>query len=369
MKPSYPTFLMPDDANGPKSILGHQAKWIYLAISLAISLCFASCLQTIDFEVEKDKLEGIAIDAVLNVGRDASVDVTLAQLFNFSFESTRPLEEAQVTLENTIGQSIEIPASVIGSYSRKITDGDAFELKDGMGFRILLAMQDGSKIQSDFDYLWSAASTPSLRKNPIEVFITRRDQVLTRDAFEFFTSLHIESTEPNANGRYRWDVLETFRVFNADGECYFTNPLDVNNVKVFDANSISATGEYRLLSRVINPFRAEGYYIQVIRRSLSQEAYSYWSEVDRTITRMGGQFEEAPGRVRTNFSYVEGQSRDLFGFFYATHSDTTRIYVSPEEAKFVPPTCLSGQGISSFCQGYNNQNGGTKLKPSWWDAD
>ena len=88
-------------------------------------------------------------------------------------------------------------------------------------------------------------------------------------------------------------------------------------------------------------------------------------------------FEAPAGRIRSNFQPIDENSKDeVFGYFYATQEDTTRIFVDPSLADFPamfcpgPPTPqpFGARCLPRFpCCDCLLEQGSTLQKPDFWE--
>ncbi|MBX2815380.1 MAG: DUF4249 domain-containing protein [Saprospiraceae bacterium] len=338
-------------------------------------LCMAlGCLDSIDVRLDEGLQEGLVIDSKLVAGEPSVFTLQTSKIFNYELESGRLVTMKRVILQNDLGESLEVPTRRTGVYRLEIGAEDAFTIEDGVSFRVLIEQVDGSSLQSEFDPLWTITRPSMASKKLVESIRLDADgrEVVT-PVYEISTTLTNQSSEPNASARLKWDFVETFRIIDDEDKiCYLSNNRDVLNVKVFDTNFLTEEGWVPLFDRFIDPFMARGYYIQAIRESLSEPAFAYWKNVETVVERDGGQFEPPAGRLQGNFSYSsELQPADLFGFFYATRTDTSRIYISPEDAFFPTPFCeIPVPRPPQFpCGDCLEHPRATLVKPAWWTEE
>lgn len=341
---------------------------LFLALALMVS-----CLDPINLGVDGGLTQGISIDAKLVASNPPQFRMVAERLFNYDLNSRQRISMRSVSLENSLGERVEIPQRGTGIYFLEIED-PGFTIEDGISYRLLITQVDGPMMETTFEPLWSIPESTTLDKSSIEIErIDPRLGLVTIPAFEITGTVPLQSSEPDANARMRWDMQEIYALTDDSSKvCYLSNNQDIFNVRVFDTNLLSSAGSVPLTQGPITPFMAEGYYFIAIRESLSETAYTHWKNLETVVEREGGQFEPTAGRLATNFEYVsENPPGDIFGFFYATTQDTSRIYISPEDAGNPTPFCLIPVEMPPAfpCGNCLEQEGATLIRPAWWVED
>jgi len=335
-------------------------------------LLLVSCLDPIDFSIDQGLTQGISIDAKLIASSPPQLRMVAERLFNYDLNSRQRVSMKSVLLENSLGERIEIPQGATGVYYLEIED-PGFTVEDGISYRLVITQIDGAMMETAFEPLWSIPQSSELDKSLIEVErIDASLGLVTIPAFQISATIPAESSEPEAKARMRWDMQETYRLTDDSSRvCYLTGNHDVLNVRVFDGNILQGGGSVPLTQRSITPFLAEGYYMSAIRESLSETAFTHWQNLETVVEREGGQFEPTAGRLATNYRYIsDNPPGEIFGFFYATTQDTSRIYISPDEAGSPTPFCqIEVDGPAFPCENCLEDEGATLTKPVWWIAD
>jgi len=118
--------------------------------------------------------------------------------------------------------------------------------------------------------------------------------------------------------------------------CYLSSFIISGGLKLLDPRETRAEAfnneNYSIdLFRTSIDFRfAEGFMVFAIAESLTPTAFEYYAGIRQNTNFRGGMFDPALGNVKSNFTTVNGERIDVFGFFYSTEQDTQQIFISPE---------------------------------------
>jgi len=103
---------------------------------------------------------------------------------------------------------------------------------------------------------------------------------------------------------------------------------------------------------------------------LSQGAFEYLEQI-KTITDLSGNFfEDPPGKIIGNFQNINDPDEEVFGYFYATQTDTVRSFVSTTDYE-ARPECpgtgaVNDPSISRKCFDCLLEINSTTTKPDYW---
>lgn len=136
----------------------------------------------------------------------------------------------------------------------------------------------------------------------------------------------------------RWDIEEAytylgtalplshFPLSGGQVQCYVES--DLNEQRVFlhngEKNRATSIPDQLFVSRRIDKSFQTLHYFNLIRSSLSKEAYEYWSRLDGIVNRQGSIFDVPPAAVPGNVLSMTGDETVL-GFFEVISVDTTRL--------------------------------------------
>jgi len=116
--------------------------------------------------------------------------------------------------------------------------------------------------------------------------------------------------------------------------CYLTQKVDVNDIFVLDASSITVDklDNFTVLEDLIRSNYAEGQYMTIFQQTINKGVYDYWNSIKIITERSGSMFDPPAGKITSNISNPDDPSEEIFGYFFVAQQDTIRLYVSPEMA-------------------------------------
>jgi hypothetical protein len=349
---------------------------------------FSGCLDEIDLPIEPNLDSAIVIEGHLQLGNPSTVNITINRLFDFTANSFQPVNVREVLLLDEQNHSMPLLERSAGNYVATIEDNNPLKVEIGKSYQLQITTFDNRKIVSTPEPL---LATPKPGAVNVAIFAKDRlnddGQIVQIDHLGFTINTPITISTDGKAARYLWTLEQTYRLSDSpnrvleDGkQCYITQPINVTNVHVLDGNEYSGSSEVSapIYEAPINYFFSEGYYLTVFQHSLSEGAFNYWDQVRQVIDRDGNMFETPAGTIRSNFVNVDdGESTpNIFGYFYATSTDTTRFYVAPEVAgspsMFCPWPVNQVVSPSAKCPRFPcceclEENGSQLQKPVFWD--
>lgn len=358
-----------------------------LGLLTLVALCLTTCLDEIDLGQGEALPDGIVFQGRINAGVDgepSDVAVRLERLF-IAQESNRPsaVVTATVVLENTEGETFSLLFRN-GAYRATIPDNDpSFRVAPGLGYRIRVNTREGEEYETAFDVLPEPLPIEGVEavRGLVEVenVIGRPEDV---PAYEFRVTAPVNY--PDGSPTFiRWTLERTYKVtdlpelrpfdMNDPKVCYVTRAFDGSNLILF--NSLESTADrvedFPLTTQVINFEFAEGYVMTVYQEAISREANRYFSQVAQIASRESSLFEPPAGPVVGNARDVNGETNNVFGFFYATSRTLDRLAVSPAAAGNPGFYCPLSRGMSPFPQPNNCDNclfidGSFLVRPEWF---
>lgn len=346
-------------------------RFIGLAIGLKfciIILLFSSCIDKIQLDVPDGLSTSIVIQGKLTKSDVTSIKVKIDQLFNFDGLSEFFSVDKVILIDET-DNKIEIPWIGDNTYY-KILD-DVFLVEYGRSYKLRVQLKDESVIESDFSQLKQLEKNNSLRYE----IISREEfnefgQPINTKYIQYYYKIKI-SDDIEIN--YRHDITRTYRFTdyreprNLNGilqvvpmpsdkrrTCYITDNRDILNMKLIDQELFSKIAdqdqfyESMIYEELIDWVYAEDYMLTVIQESLDQEAMIHFDKISNVLDFTGGMFEAIPSQVNSNMRYINDSDEDVFGYFYASDLDTTRIFIPKQEVERPDTICLIPiEGISS----------------------
>jgi hypothetical protein len=340
----------------------------------ASSLLLWGCLDQIKLDIPAD-LQGqrLLIQGRLTKGETAQVNVDVLQIINVDrLNSPEGVNDAEVTLRHTSGQSVVLKRTADGAYKALLTaEHPEFPVVTGQTYQIEVRLADGQRYRSTFEPLMEVPKmdtlsfgysfTESLNDIGNVVFDTLLD-------YQIKTPLRISEDE---KARLRWDIFGTYRLTDDFGKtCYLFEQIQVDEVKVFNDQVLNfeQLDSFVITSTPWNYRYAEGYFARIVQESLSPGAFAYWDQTQKVITRSGNMFDPPPGKLVTNIRNIEDPDIEVLGYFYATEQDTLQMYIPPERVGSPKRHCpeIPPSSAQTLCDNCLFATGSTLQRPKFW---
>jgi len=366
-------------------IMSKKANKFFKTSLLLSLLSLIGCLDPIELKIPEGFDETLVIQGALTKGSPSSIELTVTRLFDFTVESLTRVNVSEVILSDGEGNSVEIDRVGTGLYRTIFDESHPIEIEFNKSYKIDLRTFDGRSYASSLEPLLPVPKVDSLSIQGVEKEIVFADGETTRvDSLvrlAVHTPLEVAGSEERIG--LKWDLRRVYRVTDTPIEvgvesktCYLTEDIDITSVKVFDASDlrVNRLEDYEVFDQAFNFTMGEGLYFELIQSSLSPTAFEYFDQVGQLLDREGNMFEAPAGKLVTNFVNTEDASEEVFGYFYATTTDTARVYVSPEFANsprsFCPPPSglvrMDGSCAAPTCCDCLSFENSTTIRPSFW---
>lgn len=352
--------------------------WLSLVL-----LGLGGCLSEISLDVPETNSQSIAIRGRLVYSDTIFVSVKITNVSDFTADDIpKPILGAVVELTDENGQRISLPMREEGIYEQGITQDDpSFSVKPGMKYQLSVRTQEGKLYLSAPELLLegprpSGIRQDTIRREIINAFGNKENQVY----LQFLITTPLNTPEHNEKAMLKWNFTGTYRFtesnltfpFPNTRICYFTDVLDLENVVVFNGRESGqeVLTDFLILEEELNHRFSDGFYLTSVQESLSEGAFRYWESTSRVVNLTGNFFEAPPGKIKGNFYNPEDPEEEVFGYFYATQTDTFRLYVPPGDdpiRQFCPlEAAPNDPGVHPICYDCNSRYGSTLIKPDFW---
>lgn len=371
-------------------------------ISLLI-LISTSCVDEIQLDPPAGFDESIVILGKLSRADKTSIKIDISQLFNFDGKTDFfPVDK--VLLFNGLGNSINIPWVGDQTYF-KVLNG-VFPVEYGESYMIRVELENGNIVESDLSVLNELEKNNSLRYVLDERSVPNKfGPGNTKTYVQYYYKTQLSS---DVETKYHHDITRTFRFTDyrkprPDGPegnlrapptswkrktCYVTDDRGFTDTKLLDPISLSKVldddmmHESMIYEEVVDWPYAEDHNFTIVQESIDQATYDYYDKITRLLSFSGGMFEPRPAVVSSNMRYLNDTDASVYGFFYATDQDTSRLYLGREAVGLPDTICLrpvvafsSGEILSpetscrwflpSCCDCLVFDNS-TQVKPDFW---
>ncbi|WP_367391991.1 DUF4249 domain-containing protein [Lewinella sp. LCG006] len=340
---------------------------------LMMLLIASACLDEIAIENADRPEDGYVVQAKLISGNPSYVEVKVEQLFFYTSNINRPVNDALVSLVKKTGERFEFQEVPLdGIYSAYLEQAD-FPVEVGQSYRIEVEITPEIKLQSDWDQIFATPKADNISWDFTEIETVSTDGLLSRSSgiqFSITTPI-ITATE---KARLRWEFIDAYRVTDdLNFTCYIENSYQNNRLFLLDGNTVGpdTITNYPLFSDQLGIRHIDGYYLSVFQQALSPEAFTYWEQVSALLEREGTVFDNPAGAINTNIRNLADSTQLVYGFFSAYTQDTLRRFLSREEMGNLdfycprPPTNQVPPPIT-VCDGCIDALGASYNKPYYW---
>lgn len=363
----------------------------------------SGCVEEIQFDLPAGFDESIVIQGKLSKADNTSIEVQISQLFNYDGKTDFfPVDK--VILLDSMGNNIDIPWVGDQNYY-KVLDG-VFPVDYGKSYMIRVEFENGSIVESDLSELKELKKNNSLRYLLDERSVPNKfGPGSTKTYVQYYYKTQLSSDDET---KYHHDITRTFRFTDyrkprPDGPegnliappiswkrktCYVTDDRGFLDTKLLDPIALSNVldndkmYESMIYEEVVDWPYAEDHNFTIIQESIDQATYNYYDKITKLLSFSGGMFEPRPAVVISNMRYINDTEASVYGFFYATEQDTSRLFIGreavglPDTICLRPPPAFSSGEITSpetSCRWFLPSccdcllfETSTEVKPSFW---
>lgn len=359
---------------------------------LIVFLGLSSCVEQIEFELEKLERERLIVSGTLtNLNEPQVVFLSettskarkplLADEENRIFtlnDLPRPLQGARVTL---------VDASQGRPWVYQETEPGKYELFDYLGTgsnsELYLEIRVGDRVYRSrpqkipeaigSDELSFSFERTRLKDNPdaaqvlIKTAVTLPDQV-----GDYYLRWAVDEA-------YFWDLTFFPNPFNTPPPpCIVFGFPDPERITLINGDLLNKPGGKStqiVAKRLVDQSFLSRHYFTVRQLSISKNAYEYWRRVRELVNNTGSVFDSPPASIQGNLYNVTNPDEVVLGYFEVARAKVSRIYTTFKDVPFfleksceyIPskrldqylPTCLS-------CNAFPNSQ---MEYPEWWFDD
>jgi hypothetical protein len=297
----------------------------------------SSCLEPYAPPADATNLEFLVVDGFLNTSNGTATVSIQHSIPLASDEAPRAEIDAVVAVLDDEGSSFELHTENEGVYAAV-----GINFQSERKYMLSIRTTAGKTYESDFI---SLKRTP-----PIDSVTWSIENGNT-------LGIYVNTHDPEGKSRYyKWNYSETFmytskyssNIILKDGE-YFVRPISQQTYTCWkteyqSSTKIGTTAHLAedIVSRkklVTIPDRSlkvsRRYSILVEQETLSEEAYNYWLDIQKTTETLGGLFDPIPAKVIGNIHNVNDPAEEVIGFFSGGEKTEKRIFISASELR--PP--------------------------------
>ncbi len=370
-----------------------------------LTLIINGCIEPYDPPLDNKDINLLVVDGFLDATGD-SATVSLTRTLPVKSAESVPVESgAEVWIESDEGSVFALTEFAPGLYQGDVPGA-------GTQARYSLRIRTAANREYASEFV-TAIETPAIDS------IT---YAAKNDGLEIAVNTHDET---NLSRNYRWSYVETYEYrarFNSiwilDGDVSGQRPSDQSIHtcwKTDPSTGIIVASTKHLETSVVSKFPltfidgsskkiSVTYSLLVRQQALTDEAYEYWMNLERTTENLGGLFDPLPSEVQGNVSSITNPGETVIGLFGAGTVQEKRIFIDrdnlppslggfyrgdagcaldtlyndeldqfhPPSAVIVAPIYVSGVGIIGYttttkacgdCRAF----GGTTVMPNFWE--
>lgn len=358
-----------------------------IVLFLLTAFVFSACLDEITLDNPIDLEESVAIQGSLIKGNPSRVDVFVSRLSNLTgVNLPKAILDAEVFIIDESGTELLLDNINSGFYELEIPQNDpSFNVDINKKYQLKVVLVNGNEYISNLELMPAVPKITSLGINLVEREVVNvSGTTVLKSNIEFYVNTPLITPGSTDKARVLWELQGTYQLTDSPSlscrpsqsqpdpkTCYIPEKINLDKVVVLDATKLNATelNEFPIYEGGINFKHSEGYYMTFLQRSLTSDAFKYWESTNEMLQRTGSIFEAPAGKIESNFTNPNNPEEEIFGYFYATQEDTSRIYVDPSVVDFPATNCpviydpLVGEAQCCNCLKIDNS---FTTKPSWW---
>jgi Domain of unknown function (DUF4249) len=347
-----------------------------------------ACVDPLDVKLPAEERR-LVVDGLIT-NRPGPYQVKLYYSNPLSTTKLRPFDPvtlAQVFIVDDQNNKYNLAEVRQGVYE---TNGVELTGQIGRGYYLTIKTKAGKEYQSDIERIKPSGEINNLyfefqdNNNPdstyaLKVFIDLKGELEEDNLFRWrWTTIHKTKSNPERETRttpsgeipvpqlcsgYRYERRELIQF----GDCtccicwsYNYSPVAMVSKNAF-VNEIEFNKQYLGLIPVTSMHFYDRYYIEVEQLSLSEEAYHYWSLIEKQQAGSMDLFQPNAIKIRGNIKNINNAEEEVLGFFGASGAAVKSLYIQQSEVPFeLPPLAAVNYPCTQY---FKNA---TTEKPFFW---
>ncbi|MDH3709410.1 MAG: DUF4249 domain-containing protein [Cyclobacteriaceae bacterium] len=344
----------------------------------------SACIDEIQLDLPESNQNQLVIQGQLLSGDTTWVKVRISRTADFQAQSVPvPVEQAEVTLFNQLGDQVQLVEVEPGSYQLNMDQVlSDMPINQGDEYQLEVRLAEGAIYRSQGETLYPVPTPDSLSFVMIDrEELNESGNRVVNSYMQFFLYSPLIAEGANEPSRLHWDFQGIYKLDetppppNVPGPgpatCYILRNLNFDQVVVHNGNEsgTSRLERFALMEEKVDARFALGFLLNVRQQSLTPQGYDYWNKVAQTVALSGGLFEATPGSITGNISSESDPSEQVLGYFYVSQQKTVQLFIRPEDAGSPPEQCEMGtfDGDSELCNNCLSAIGSTLTKPQGWE--
>lgn len=249
-----------------------------------------------------------------------------------------PVENASMNILDDLGNSISASETEPGTYQTFSTVSGVV----GRSYKIEITLQNGNRYDSDFEKLKKRVEIDTIYHE----IVTRQEAGYDYDLYGYEFYVDTKQSE-EAENYFKWDLEATYQYQSEytirwyyDGTLnWFHGPDSLYNCWTsYNVGPLFVSGTQNLTNPVIRkyPFHfvstetrhlSVRYSLLVKQRTISKEAFEYWSEVEKQNGGESSLYASQPHFIVGNIQNISNPDEMVLGYFMVNGMDKMRIFV------------------------------------------
>jgi hypothetical protein len=307
-----------------------------------------SCIEPYQPKISESYPDLLVIDGTIDATNNKAIVILTHSMALDSKQEPDKETAAQVILEKQGGDPTTLTETETGHY--ETTD---MSINYDTPYRLTVKTHSGKVYQSSYVHVVQTPPIDSISWKP------------TEDGITIYANTH-PPAGTTSSGYYQWNFTETWEYTSMydsylvmeNGVVHDRTPAeDIYRCwKTVSSTQIIVTSSQKLSADVIREFPltvvpkasyqlSNTYTINVWQRSLTEEAYNYWLQLQKTTQNVGGLFDPLPAQVTGNFTCLTDPEEAVLGFFSGSTVREQRIYIRVRDL----PRALQLSAPYPFC--------------------
>lgn len=309
---------------------------------LTFILFLPGCVEVIDFDTDRTGGQ-LVVDGKLVTG-EGPFELYLGRTAATERKTT-PVEGARISLFDDQGNMVFYRDQGDGKY---LIPSRELRVKIGNTYYIQIELHNGEVYESERETV-----PPILGKLDSLHFgfgeieeLNEYGNTVIKPIVNAMIDLSLEQG-PEQSSFFRFEVEEVYLLSPTDfpdpfgaipPKCYIYTYPDLSTAELLAVNgdrTRNFTGLQVAAARLDYRFD-EKHYFNIYLRSLTENAYVFWDQIDQTLSTVGTIFDTPPAPVQGNIFNVNDPEDRVLGYFSAVSSDSIRSFLLPSDLPILP---------------------------------
>lgn len=311
-------------------------------LRLLVVLAFAATACEDYFLPELEDFDAVLIVDGAITDRSGPYSVKLSLSSGILASDQRAVEGATVEILEESGAREMLAETEPGHY---ITAENGMQGQPGKRYKLIIQLPDGARYESDYQQMPASVAIDTVGADLEYQYLSLEEPEVP--GYQFYVTTEEAENQENyllwslqATYQYQSDFTIDY-LYSGQGVQPYANPAEfrtcwrtdpVNEVFTFNTAMLAQPVVERLPLHFI---RADGrevsirYSLRARQFTLTEEAYTFWNNLQRQIESQESLYNTQPFQIRGNVFNVADPDEAVLGFFMAAGMDEQRVFVDP----------------------------------------